>query len=875
MSCDTKIETTTLLECRAKLLIPLFVDIPRENLLRLRREHVVHNLLHRCYIPPTNLVPNSDPFVDDSSLLVIYQSSNNSNSNKIIAVCQVLINPKLVQREVAQTHSDHQFSSSPIQQQQQQQQQQRTINKVVGSIWFLKEELESLSLVQDQVVYVEIVPKYRFNLVDKIYFKNQSNDNIDHQELFDLDWATSGLRPGTPIKRNLFGTLNVNLQQRTGLMISYNYSIEFLDNSNIRSGNNQHQQQQRQEEQLFWRVWRNQLLCKKILKSISSKETEFSNSNNNNNYLLKLKQDWGIITKDTKFIYIKNNNNRNSSNSKDKLKSYDNESTLRIRTLFSMLFNNSGGNSKGILFDRFNISKPSSMLLYGPPSCGKSHIVETISNEIGVKIVKVTISDLLKYQPITKGLILKYQQARQLQEHQQINSILLLDNIDELFPQIDDDGGKREQSLNHLISNCFLDILHQNTSNSIDSQNIIFIVGITNKLKKLNTVIRSTFDEEIKIDPPNLQKRREILNYYFQDFGIDNLDNEKILDEISENCNGLVGGDISILARDAIVKSIQRYKTLDIPFEDIKSIRFEKEDFINEFGPKRKDLGLSKLTSLYIPKVSWDDIGGLEDVKKSLREMVLWEYQNSVAIKRLGVKTPKSILLYGPPGTGKTLLAKAVAFEAKANFISMNISEVVQGEIGESEKILSDIFKKAVSNAPSIIFIDEIQSIFGLKEASGSHGKKLISQLLIEIDAIQENSLDKRVMILAATNLPQAIDKSFLRPGRFDRQLFVGPPDAKERLTILTNIISSMKISIDTDVNLERIASFTHHYTGSDLNALIKKAGLLTIQSNINATSITQDSILKTYWSMKPSISEDQMKFFKDWKEQNMVIKEI
>ncbi|KAF2073565.1 hypothetical protein CYY_005114 [Polysphondylium violaceum] len=800
--------------CKVKVLLPLFIDIAREALLCNKVNDSIHSNIHRVYISPSDVSiltrsstvaaagSQNNVCVDSRShFLVLY---SDSTCSVVIAVCQFVIEPKLLERDVRQTSNSNNDSS--------------TTNSNI-TIHFFKEEIDLLKLDIDKQnsFHALFVPKYRFSSIDTIYLSNIIDDKNDYQSEFDYQWARVGLKVGSTLNNN--GGV-VNLFQRLGKINKYQYKLLLSDNNSSNT----------------------------ISDQSSSVIKEYS-----------------IITNQTKIIY--NNSNNNNSNSMKDLNIFDKQTYNRIKSIISIYFNissnsSNSNNNSNIIYNKLNISKPQSLLLHGPISCGKSTLIDQICREFNIKLIKVNLSDIIKYQPNSKGLQIKYTQAKQQLKS---NILLLFDSIEDIFPQLQDSAVNNNRENVTTLQQEFVNIIQEKHPS-------IFIIGITNRIKSLDSHTRNTFEEEIKMDPPNSAQRLEIFNYYLLNRNSDgsnsNSNNQKVIETINDGCSGLVIGDIAILCRDAKFNATKRLSTSTTTTKE--NIEFLETDFINNYGQyrtldKNGGNGLLSKISPSTPKVSWDDIGGLEHVKKVLKEMVVWDYKHHDSIKRLGITTPKGVLLYGPPGTGKTMLAKAVAYEANATFIPINISEVVQGEVGESEKFISETFRIALACSPSIIFIDEIQSIFGHKESSGGNARKLISQLLIEMDATFSHSTDKRVMVLAATNMPQAIDESFLRPGRFDRLLYVGPPEPQERLNILNRIVSSQGIKLAPNVDLEKIAYYAARFTGSDLNALLKKSGLYAIQRDINTPHITQEDIQKVYFESKPSISDNQIAILKDW----------
>lgn len=270
-------------------------------------------------------------------------------------------------------------------------------------------------------------------------------------------------------------------------------------------------------------------------------------------------------------------------------------------------------------------------------------------------------------------------------------------------------------------------------------------------------------------------------------------------------------------------------------------------EFFESTMQRVKVAGLETIMAEKPEPVYWTDIGGLTTAKHLLEESAVWIYKHAEAYERLGIRPSKGLLLHGPPGTGKTLLAKAVATESSANFLAISIPDLIKGEVGESEKAVSRIFQTSIRCSPCVVFLDELEAIFSSRDASGDVGKKLISQFLIEMDHLDKSNAS--VIILGATNYPEAIDDSILRPGRLDRLIYIGPPDVDEREQILQVLKQSTKL--DPSVDLKRIAQLSEGYTGADLKAVIRKAGLLALKSQ--ATFITQEHIECALDSISPS----------------------
>jgi transitional endoplasmic reticulum ATPase len=336
------------------------------------------------------------------------------------------------------------------------------------------------------------------------------------------------------------------------------------------------------------------------------------------------------------------------------------------------------------------------------------------------------------------------------------------------------------------------------------------------------------------------------------------------LDELAEITHGYTGADLAALCREAAMHALRRFlpkidiESEKIPTEILKELKVTREDFMQAL----KDVQPSALREVYIevPEVHWTDIGGLDDVKQQLREAVEWPLKHPEYFKEMGIDPPKGILLYGPPGTGKTLLAKAVATESEANFIGVKGPEVLSKWVGESEKAIREIFRKARQAAPCIIFFDEIDSIVPRRGGRFDSGvtDRIVNQLLTEMDGLERL---EGVVVIAATNRPDIIDPALLRPGRFDRLIYVPPPDEKARLEILK--VHTRNMPLAEDVDLLEIAKKTEGYTGADLAAVCKEAALATLREAGKPTKVTKKHFEQALQIVKPSVTKEDVEKYK------------
>ncbi|RLE59296.1 MAG: AAA family ATPase, partial [Thermoprotei archaeon] len=348
------------------------------------------------------------------------------------------------------------------------------------------------------------------------------------------------------------------------------------------------------------------------------------------------------------------------------------------------------------------------------------------------------------------------------------------------------------------------------------------------------------------------------------------------LHKLAEITHGFVGADLAALCREAAMRALRRIlpqidlEEESIPEEVLEKIEVTMDDFMKAF----RSITPTALREIevQVPTVRWSDIGGLEEVKQELREAVEWPRKYPESFERMGIKPPKGILLYGPPGCGKTLLAKAVATESEANFISIKGPEIFSKWVGESERAIREVFRKARQVAPCVIFLDEIDAIApirGLGYGDSMVTERVVSQLLTEIDGIEK--LDG-VVVIAATNRPDIVDPALLRPGRFDRLVYVPPPDQRGRLEILK--IHTKNMPLADDVDLEEIAKITEGFSGADLEVLCREAGLYALREDINAKYVAKRHFEKALKKIRPSITQEMIRYYTSWIERARSLRE-
>ncbi len=505
------------------------------------------------------------------------------------------------------------------------------------------------------------------------------------------------------------------------------------------------------------------------------------------------------------------------------------------------------------LFRRLGIEPPKGILLYGPPGCGKTLLAKAVANEAEAYFIAINGPEIM-----SKFYGESEQRLREIFEQAKKNApaIIFIDEIDAIAPKRDEVMGEVER---RVVAQLLA------LMDGLESRGDVIVIAATNRPNALDPALRrpGRFDREIEIPLPDKQGRLEILQIHTRGMP---LAKDVDLVKLAEITHGYTGADLAALVREAALHALRRYlpkidlDSEDIPVEVLESMEVRMEDFLAAY----KEIVPSGLREIYveIPEVSWDDIGGLEEVKLELRQSVEWPLKYPEMFKRIGIKPPRGILLYGPPGTGKTLLAKAVATESGANFIAVRGPEILSKWVGESEKAVREIFRKARLYAPVVIFFDEIDSIAPARgfSADSRVTERIVSQLLTEMDGI---SRIDNVVVIAATNRPDILDPALLRPGRFDKIIYVPPPDLNSRLEILK--IHTRYTPLAEDVDLYEIAQRTEGYSGADLEALVREAAMRALKEDMNSTKIYMRHFLQAMERVKPSITPDIVKMYEEW----------
>jgi len=472
------------------------------------------------------------------------------------------------------------------------------------------------------------------------------------------------------------------------------------------------------------------------------------------------------------------------------------------------------------LFQSIGIDPPKGVLLHGPPGTGKTLLARAVAFETDAHFITISGPEIMsKYYGQSE------QNLRDIFDEAKNNapSIIFIDELDSIAPKRGEVTGEVERRVvAQLLS--LLD--------GLEGRGEIIVIGATNRVNDIDIALRrpGRFDKEIEIGVPDTDGRYEILQIHTRGMPLfEDVD----LRTIAERTHGFVGADVEALAKEAAMLAIRQILPkidLDkpIPFEVLNSLRIKMEDFtlaLNTIEPSAlREVVISQ------PKETWDDVGGLEDAKLQLREIIEWPLKYPDLYRHLSSKPPNGILLYGPPGTGKTLLARALAHESEINFISVKGPEFLSKWVGESEKAVRETFRKARSAAPCIIFFDEIDAIAGMRGRSAGSAvtDQVISQLLTEMDGLEDL---KDVILLAATNRPDMLDPALLRSGRFGKHIEISIPDFETRKGIFKIHLKNKPLA--EDVNYDKLAEALEDYTGADIQALCEEATLLTIRKNI------------------------------------------
>ncbi|XP_077156472.1 ATPase family gene 2 protein homolog A isoform X3 [Paroedura picta] len=511
------------------------------------------------------------------------------------------------------------------------------------------------------------------------------------------------------------------------------------------------------------------------------------------------------------------------------------------------------------LFRSYGIPPPRGVLLYGPPGTGKTLIARAVANEVGAHVTTINGPEIISkfFGESEARLRHIFSEAALCQP-----SIIFIDEIDALCP-------KREGAQNEVEKRIVASLLTlMDGIGSEGNEGQLLVLGATNRPHALDPALRrpGRFDKEIEIGVPNAQDRLDILHKLLKKVPHSLLATELV--QLADTTHGYVGADLAALCKEAGLYAFRRVLEQQAnPLDDdvSGSVIITSSDFLKAMNEVRPSA--MREVAIDVPKVSWSDIGGLEDVKLKLKQAVEWPLKHPESFIRMGIQPPKGVLLYGPPGCSKTLIAKALAHESGLNFLTVKGPELMNKYVGESERAVREIFRKARAVAPSILFFDEVDALAverGSSSSSGNVADRVLAQLLTEMDGIE---LLRDVTILAATNRPDMIDKALMRPGRIDRIIYVPLPDAATRREIFK--LQFCKMPISDEIDLEELVQQTEKYSGAEITAVCREAALLALQEDIQATNITGEHFQQALAIVTPRIPFSLQQFYERYQQQS------
>ncbi|MFH0711657.1 MAG: CDC48 family AAA ATPase [archaeon] len=505
------------------------------------------------------------------------------------------------------------------------------------------------------------------------------------------------------------------------------------------------------------------------------------------------------------------------------------------------------------IFSRLGIEPPKGVLLYGPPGTGKTLLAKAVANESEAHFILLNGPEVM-----SKFYGESEKKVREIFDEAEKNApaIIFIDEIDSLAPKREDIGGEVER---RVVSQLLT------MMDGLKSRGKVVVIGATNRPNALDPALRrpGRFDREVEISVPDKEGRLSILKIHTRGMP---LTKSVKLEELARKTHGFVGADINSLAKEAAMTVLRRNihkfnleEDKEIPQETLNELRVSQKDFDEALKIVRPSAMREVLVET--PTTRWNDIGGIENVKRDLREAVEWPLKFPDSFTRMGIRPPKGVLLYGPPGTGKTLLAKAVANESEANFIQIKGPSLLSMWVGKSEEGVRKIFERARQVSPCIIFFDEIDSLAGKRGEAYSSGSRVtenvLNQLLAEMDGIEDLT---NVIVIGATNRPDILDPALMRPGRFDRIVYVPVPDKVGRLQIMK--IHTKNMPLDKSVDLNKLADETDGYTGADIESLAREAAMLALREDIDTKKVTKKHFEQAMEKVQPSVTKnDQQRY--------------
>ncbi|KAI9139982.1 P-loop containing nucleoside triphosphate hydrolase protein [Paraphysoderma sedebokerense] len=528
-------------------------------------------------------------------------------------------------------------------------------------------------------------------------------------------------------------------------------------------------------------------------------------------------------------------------------------------------------------YTQYNLPPPKGILLYGPPGTGKTLLAKVIASELKCNVVIINGSEIMsKYYGETENTLRSIFEKAEKEGP----SILFIDEIDALCPKRDDTPSEMEKrivaTLLTLMDGTSSKLVPStsdlsNPHTSANAKPNILILASTNRPSSLDPALRrpGRFDVELEIPIPTLNSRIEILTALLSHTP-HTLSNEQIT-SIAEKCHGFVGADLSGVVKEAGISAVRKFvkgrEAKGNGNDDVMDLKITVEDFKAALGMVKPSA--MREVQIEVPKVYWNDIGGQEEIKQKLKESVEWPLKHADLFTRFSIRPPKGILLYGPPGCSKTLMAKALATEAGLNFIAIKGPELFNKYVGESEKKVREVFRKARAVSPSIVFFDEIDAV-AVKRSSSSDsgnsvGDRVLSQLLNELDGIESLV---NVTVVAATNRPDVLDPALLRPGRIDRLLYIPPPTYASRLSILKIQTSRMSVSNSvTSAFLESLASLTEGYSGAEMVSICQIAAMSAMEEDVNIKEICKRHFEAAFGKVKKRITKEMIEFYERFRD--------
>ncbi len=500
------------------------------------------------------------------------------------------------------------------------------------------------------------------------------------------------------------------------------------------------------------------------------------------------------------------------------------------------------------VFTRLGIDPPKGVLLYGPPGTGKTLIARAVANEAGANFFSIQGPEIM-----SKFYGQSEERLRGIFTEAEKNapSVIFIDELDSIAPKRDEVHGEVERRVVAQLLTLM---------DGLTTRGNVIVIAATNREDAIDPALRrpGRFDREIYIGVPTVSGRKEIFEIHTRGMP---LAEDIAVDRIAGTTHGFVGADLAALAREAAMRALRRYlPDIDlgkpIPAELLEKMKVTAADFsdaLREIEPSAM-----REVLVEIPETSWDDVGGLDNIKKDLHEAIELPLEDPASFDRLGIKPPRGVLLYGPPGTGKTLIARAIANQSKANFISIKGPEIMSKWVGESEKAVRMIFKKAKQVSPCIVFLDEIDAIAPRRGGHHDSGatERIVNQLLTSMDGLE--GMDN-VFVIAATNRPDIVDPALLRPGRFDKLLLIPVPEKASRLKILEVHTKGMPLE---KVDLDALADRLEGYVGADIENLCREAGLTALRQNRKAAKVTMEHFERALATVRPSTDKETMKHY-------------